>query len=137
VLKSLHGTRTATAWPSDAARLVTSLPRVSTWRQLAPPSCVAHRPGSNAQPSLAFAKTTWLTESGRARALRADVGGGFTGNQARPPSVVLSSSSGQAGPLQRATPSSQPVDADTNVAEVGPTFPTGFRATGKVTGGVE
>src|SRR5580692_7197678 len=84
-----------------------------------PPSVVAHRPGLNSQPSLAFSNRTVLMSDsgGPLNGGTSDTAGAGTEVQVLPPSAVLRSSALHGSSLQRRVPSTNPVCADTKLAE--------------------
>src|SRR5207248_2916631 len=84
--------------------------------QCAPPSWVAHRSGRDAHPSLGLAKR--IRGSALPSPGAIGPGGGGTGAQVRPPSVVFHSCVHCAVP-QGAFPSTQPVVEEMNVTDSG------------------
>src|SRR5579871_2169216 len=85
----------------------------------APPLVVAHSPGLNAQPSLAVANRTVLTSDsgGPLNGGTRDTAGAGTEVQVLPPLTVLRSSALHGSSLQWRVPSTNPVPADTKLAE--------------------
>src|SRR5690349_15258202 len=85
----------------------------------APPSVVAHRPGLNSQPSRALENRTVLTfdSGGAVNGGTSDTAGAPTEVQVLPPLTVLRSSALHGSTLQRRVPSTNPVRADTKLAE--------------------
>src|SRR5215467_11909474 len=114
----LTGSAAANTTPSDAASAMTS-PGRDTRCHRRPPSVVAHRPGLNAHPSLALENRTVLTsDSGRPlNGGTSDTGGGGTVIQVLPPLTVLRNSALHGSLLQPRMPSTNPVCADTKLAE--------------------
>src|SRR5215472_13038811 len=94
-------------------------PGRATWCHCLPPLVVIHRPGSNSQPSLEFSNRTVLTSDsgGPLTGGTSDTGGAGTEVQVLPPFTVLRSSALHGSTLQRRVPSTNPVRADTKLAE--------------------
>ncbi len=116
------GSAAAKATPSDAASATIARPAApgsDTRCQRWPPSVVAHRPGPNSQPSLAFSNRTVLTadSGGPLNDGTSETAGAGTLAQVFPPLTVFSSRAGQGSSPQWRAPSTNPVRADTKLAE--------------------
>src|SRR5436309_2238189 len=94
-------------------------PGRDTWRHRLPPLVVAHRPGLNSQPSRALENRTVLTfdSGGAVNGGTSDTAGAGTQVQVLPPLTVLRNSALHGRTLQRRVPSTNPVRADTKLAE--------------------
>ena len=109
---------TANATPSEAASAMTS-PGRDIRCHVAPPSVVAHSAGPSSQPSLAFSNRTVLTADAGEVVYggTSETAGAGTRVQVLPPSTVFSSSARHGSVLQPRAPSTNPVCADTKLAE--------------------